>query len=484
MPTIADRGPVSLPLQKLSFCTTPLLHSKLVWEHLSDQTRICAVFDQVKKPGLGQTATLKHVLKLVQDGRLLEEIDLDSLTIQVRHDDEKYQSQQIQDADRYVVLIVKCPAAALRYQLSTGENLPSDFGTIPIFDTTFNASASSSPHTLPGITNSIRSPTHPLPGQLNLLPGPAFEERAATSYVHPSSITRQESPERPATAPLTLTQLMPPKRELPFSKATTRPSEVEVAEGPQTANKRPVSRAKTKQTKQPSRPSSRAKATPAASKARPLSASSKLGNPTDESMIVRLKTGPGSSIKNTDVLSTLPSMATNPKANDSIMNPVVANVSPNKPDTSTSNTASPRRTDLVATLSDNTTENILRDNLKSVHPQEDTENLAPNNAQKGHLKSPLANEEDITAEEYMFRLDHWVRSYQNLPGPAPVPACRSKTAIPASTDPNDLAAFAAQPEAERLAALDEMICECLDDPNFATLCEDVEKSWKRIGLGF
>lgn len=52
---------------------------------------------------------------------LQEEIDLDSLTIQVRHDDEKYQSQQIQDADRYVVLIVKCPAAALRYQLSTGE---------------------------------------------------------------------------------------------------------------------------------------------------------------------------------------------------------------------------------------------------------------------------------------------------------------------------------------------------------------------------
>ena len=68
---MADRGPVSLPLQKLSFCTTPLLHSKLVWEHLSDQTRICAVFDQVKKPGLGQTATQKHVLKLVQEGHLL-----------------------------------------------------------------------------------------------------------------------------------------------------------------------------------------------------------------------------------------------------------------------------------------------------------------------------------------------------------------------------------------------------------------------------
>ncbi|KAL9037220.1 MAG: hypothetical protein Q9180_003843 [Flavoplaca navasiana] len=482
---MAGRGPVSLPLQKLSFCTTPLLHSKLVWEHLSDQNRICAVFDQIKKPGLGQTATLKHVLRLVQDSHLLEEIDLDSLTIQVRHDDEKYQSQQIQDADRYVVLIVKCPAAALRYQLSTGENLPSDFGTIPIFDTTSNASASSSPHTLPSMTNSVRSPTHQLPGQLNLLPGPAYEERAATSYTHSSSITRQESPERPATAPLTLTQLMPPKRALPFPKETTRASPVEVAEGPQKANKRPVSRAKTKQTKQPSRPSSSmAKATPAASKARPMSASSKLGNATDGSMIVRLKTGPGSGIKNTDELSTLPSMATNSKANDTTTNFVVANVLPNKPNTNTCNIASPRRADAVATLSHTITENILPDNSTSVSPQEDTENLGPSSAQKGHLKSPLANAEDITPEEYMLRLDHWVRSYENLPGPAPVPACRSNTAIPASANPNDLAAFAAQPETERLAALDEMICECLDDPNFATLCEDVEKSWKRIGLGF
>ncbi|KAI4269799.1 MAG: hypothetical protein LQ337_007069 [Flavoplaca oasis] len=278
---------------------------------------------------------------------------------------------------------------------------------------------------------------------------------------------------------------MPPKRELPFPKETTKPSGVEVAEVPQKANKRPVSRAKTKQTKQQSRPSSsRAKATPAASKTRPMSASSKLGNATDESMIVRLKTGPGSGVENTDVLSTIPSMATTLMANDTTTNSVVANVSRNKPDTNTSNIASSRMTDPVATLSHTITADIPPNKSKSVPPKEGTENVAPSNGQRDHLKSPLANDEDITPEEYMFRLDHWVRSYQNLPGPAPVPACRSNTAIPASTHPDDLAAFAAQPEAERLAALDEMICEFLDDPNFATLCEDVEKSWKRIGLGF
>lgn len=50
-----------------------------------------------------------------------EEIDLENLSFQVRLDEEKYRSQQIQDSDRYVVLVIKRPAAALRYQLSTGE---------------------------------------------------------------------------------------------------------------------------------------------------------------------------------------------------------------------------------------------------------------------------------------------------------------------------------------------------------------------------
>lgn len=80
----------------------------------------------------------------------------------------------------------------------------------------------------------------------------------------------------------------------------------------------------------------------------------------------------------------------------------------------------------------------------------------------------------------MQRLDHWVRKYHDqIPAPAPKPV-----AIPATTNQESLAAYAAQPESERLAALDEMICDCLEDENFVKLCEDVEKSWKRVGLGF
>lgn len=75
----------------------------------------------------------------------------------------------------------------------------------------------------------------------------------------------------------------------------------------------------------------------------------------------------------------------------------------------------------------------------------------------------------------MSRIDTWVREYhQTLPAPKP----------PAGTASDTLALYAAQPKEDRMAAIDEMICECLADPSFGKLVEDVEDSWKRIGLGF
>lgn len=68
---MSNHGPVSLPLHKLSFCTTATLHSKMVWEHLSGGTEMFAVFDHVRQPGLGRGVSEKQVLKLVRDGHLL-----------------------------------------------------------------------------------------------------------------------------------------------------------------------------------------------------------------------------------------------------------------------------------------------------------------------------------------------------------------------------------------------------------------------------
>lgn len=80
---------------------------------------------------------------------------------------------------------------------------------------------------------------------------------------------------------------------------------------------------------------------------------------------------------------------------------------------------------------------------------------------------------EISPMEFMNNLDEWVRKYQDLPAPRPREAPQS-----------DLAAYAAQSDKDRLTAIDNMICDCLGDENFLKLVEDVDRSWKRIGLGF
>lgn len=80
--------------------------------------------------------------------------------------------------------------------------------------------------------------------------------------------------------------------------------------------------------------------------------------------------------------------------------------------------------------------------------------------------------EDVEPAEFMARLDGWVREYQHLPAPQPLEATSK-----------NLAAYTAQSKEERMTVIDNMICECLGDENFVKLVEDVGDSWRRIGLG-
>ena len=99
-----------------------------------------------------------------------------------------------------------------------------------------------------------------------------------------------------------------------------------------------------------------------------------------------------------------------------------------------------------------------------------------------HRQPFAADNQDVQPAEFMSRLDTWVREYhQTLPAPKPPPALASSSLATAS---DTLALYAAQSKEERMAAIDEMICECLKDPSFVKLVQDVEDSWKRIGLGF
>lgn len=80
---------------------------------------------------------------------------------------------------------------------------------------------------------------------------------------------------------------------------------------------------------------------------------------------------------------------------------------------------------------------------------------------------------NFAPDELLDSIENWVQKYNRLSAPAPP-----------RTAKDQLAGYAAQSEDERMHAIDNLICECLEDENFYQLVEDVEGAWKRIGLGF
>ena len=64
-------GPLSLPLVKLSFCTTSTLRANLLWSHLPYRDDLFAVFDVISYKDLGGCVSEKRVLKLFRGGEIL-----------------------------------------------------------------------------------------------------------------------------------------------------------------------------------------------------------------------------------------------------------------------------------------------------------------------------------------------------------------------------------------------------------------------------
>lgn len=81
---------------------------------------------------------------------------------------------------------------------------------------------------------------------------------------------------------------------------------------------------------------------------------------------------------------------------------------------------------------------------------------------------------NISNHDLLDTIDNFMRKYHDLPAPGPPP----------QTAKEHLAEYAAQSDEERAKAIENKICECLNDENFWKLMDDVEGSWKRIGLGF
>ena len=79
----------------------------------------------------------------------------------------------------------------------------------------------------------------------------------------------------------------------------------------------------------------------------------------------------------------------------------------------------------------------------------------------------------VEPDEIIASMDTWIRRYHDLPMPVPPPAPESS-----------LKDYLSRSDEERLKYIDGKILEYLQDENFPKLCEDMESSWRRLGLGF
>ena len=260
----------------------------------------------------------------------------------------------------------------------------------------------------------------------------SFIGRAVTSHGYPThtSTSPENLAERPVTAPMTLSEMLPPRREIPFLRPsqekrvfpeTGTVSSISKPVGsqglPRKGNAKAVRKNKERAAK---RSTSRETCRPA------------IEGDQKPSLVVSLKvSAPSQRASSPDI----PSSHAVP-----ISSPVI------RPATATSSINPSTRTKKPTTVPEKPL-SVLGKFAK------DFENISP--------------------EEYMDRLDHWVREYQDLPAPKSLQSEKEK-----------MAEYAARPEEERVMVIDQMIMECLEDENFGKLVEDVEKSWKRVALGF
>ena len=234
--------------------------------------------------------------------------------------------------------------------------------------------------------------------------------------------------------------MLPPKRELPFPAKKDRPKapQLELDRAALSSSRDPLRREIT-----PPKPTKQRKSRAKATKPKTVISSPASGG--------KAKTA------EPEYRAESPTAFTVPARTESSNKPV------------TSNAAVPTSDTLIAPVSPSHS----NDELSTVPPK------AAKKPPKKFLENakaslhPPKNFEDIAPDAFMDQLDHWVRKYKDLPVPT-----QPKTAA------EHLAAYTAQSEETRLAVIDDMIVECLGDDNFIKLVEDIDKSWKRIGLGF
>lgn len=296
-----------------------------------------------------------------------------------------------------------------------------------------------------------------------LLPSPIFNgtyETFGSFNNRPMSAPEQTQTQQEYTNTPPLSQMLPPERTLAFSEKTMNPSpfsmnEAESQDAP-AQGKAAVTKIKAKrQTNpraQPAKPrKSRAKAQQTATCSEPLAPSS----PSSTFHVQEKDPVPGRPLRVASPVlqTTLPISEPLALPNTNSCKRSLSGQSLHRPNKRQAQSR-------PETVTEDVTEGFLRKAATEQAPQ----------AQQPEATDPLIN---IANYALLQSIDDLMRKYHDVP--APRPSYR--------TSKDYLADYAAQAEEDRVKALDNLICKCIQDESFVKLMEDVEGAWKRIGLG-
>lgn len=300
--------------------------------------------------------------------------------------------------------------------------------------------------------------THEVP-TTKMISSPEFTTQATTSReneIRPTSSAPEPYRDRSSTAPLSLSQMLPPKRVLPFPAKLTKPTTpTPNIEEAIYSNSHDLTAAITSPAKEIKTITKLAASTEALATKMPerIAENGQQQPETAE--------GPNSG-EPTDISSTAQALLeasepgstkVPPKTKTTLKGRAKATRKPRK-------SAVPKTRSKPAATGCSTRSSSPKRSLPPPTREQPSRNLFG---------------DEIAPAEFMTRLDAWVREFQDLPAPKPRDLIEGNM--------NNLAAYAVQTRDERMAIIDDMICECLEDKNFVKLLEDVDQSWRRIGLG-
>ena len=308
----------------------------------------------------------------------------------------------------------------------------------------------------------------------NDMPYPQSGISAHTSPVFPSSSTPAPV-ERPFTAPTVTSQMLPPRRELPFPlpRSNITPSSSIEQPKPVTTKTSAVGKAPPR-SKGKSKPNTPRKRKAPARKIAPKESLA----PTTESTIPHESHDADVNVELAKNWCPPPSaqpLPDEPELVNHHSNYQMASFPGQSPESVHKPSSLLGAQDATHSL-----QNLFSPQRPELTPfASSIAGASPSRMASSPIKTSPPNQEPpmttqgFALDECISRLGQWIKHNNDKPTSPIIP---EKGA--------DLAAYEALPNEEKNTAIDNMLCDCLEDPKFLRLVEDVQSSWVRQGFSF